>query len=128
MERYLGDRTADEYRLHMNLIKEITDAWHNGDIGTDTKRARIAEENARFYDGGQLGATGAAITSAPRMVDEIAYTVADGSGVPLEAVRAALHARRLASIRASKADSVEHARALTAEGEQGYREILATAR
>jgi hypothetical protein len=128
MERFLGDRTADEYRLHMNVIKEITESWHNGGISTATKRAQIAAENARFYDGGQLGATGSALTSEPRMVDEAAFLLSDSSGVPLEAAQAALHTRRRASIRAANSDSIEEARELMEEGRRGYAEILATAR
>ena len=128
MERYLGDRTGEEYRAHMDLIKSITDDWHNGKIGTREKRARIAAENAAFYNGQQLGAAGGAITSEPRMTDEIAHVIADGSGVPMEAISAALRARRRASIRAANADSVEEARRLSDEGLDAYTEILATAR
>jgi hypothetical protein len=127
MERYLGDRTAGEYRAHMNAIKQILDDWNNGDIGTATKRSRIAAENARFYDGGQLGTSGSALTSEPRVPDDIAYIIADGSGLPLEAVQAALDTRRRGSLRAASAATLDEAREAIADGEYGYGMIIKTA-
>lgn len=128
MERYLGDRTADEYRSHMNLIKDITDSWHRGEISVTQKRARIAEENSRFYDGGQLGSTGSAITSEPRLTDEISYVLSEGSGAPIEQVRYALHLRQKANARANSAESVEEAREHIAEGQRLYAEAMGRAR
>jgi len=93
MERYLGDRTAGEYRAHMTAIKTITDAWHNGEIAVEAKRKAIAAENARFYDG-QLGAAGACLTSEPRIYDDIAFVISDATGQPLPVVRHILARRR----------------------------------
>lgn len=123
-ERFLGDRTADEYRAHMNLIKDITDRWHRGEISVTTKRAQIAEENSRFYDGGQLGTTGSAITSEPRITDEISYVLSEGSGAPIEQVRYALHLRKTANARADNAETDAEARELREEGRRAYAEIM----
>lgn len=128
MERYLGDRTAEEYRTHMDTIKAIVDSWQRGDIGVASKRAQIAAENQRFYNTGQLNGTGLAITSEPRLTDEVAHLIADSNGIPLEAARAALHARRSANMRAANAGSIEEAVAEMTQGKHGYDMIMATAR
>lgn len=128
MERYGEGRTSDEFRAHMNEIRDITERWQRGEISLSAKRAHIAMLNSAFHGPGHKGESGQVITDEPLIPDEIAYALADGMGLPLEAATRALAARRAANRRAAFARTEEESRRAIAEGQESYEAILRAAR
>jgi len=120
--------TDEPYSEHLARIRAIVTAWHKGEIGVVTKRAKIAEENARFYDEGTRGATGSDLTRAPAVRDEVLHVLVERSGVPVEAASAALAAGRDGAWRANHADDLNSAREALREGWNGYEQIMRSAR
>jgi uncharacterized protein YbaP (TraB family) len=124
--------TLDQYHDHMATISAAINRWRNGEISTFTKRQAITEENRRYYGGQRKSpVTGEQLTSMPRS-DDVANTLADAAGLPVEVMSTALRARRRASVMAQQllddGGTNEAARTLVAEGMQAFLDITGTGR
>ena len=126
------DHTLDQYEFHMNAISDIAHRWREGQITTFAKRQEIASENRRYYGGDrQSPATGEKITAQPRSSD-LANTLADARGIQVEAMTAALRARRAASVEAQRitdeGGSRDAALVVLEDGFQAFMDITGAAR
>ena len=129
MSQRAGDtRTTSEHEQHLARIHEIVADWRDGRISVSAKRGMVADENARYYGASTRGETGSDITSSPRVMDEVLFSLADRMLVPTEAAGAALAAMREAGMRAAVAEDLAEAKRILAEGREAYQEILRASR
>lgn len=129
MTQRAGDtRSTSEHEQHLERISRIVSDWRNGIISVASKRGQIADENARYYGTSTRGETGSDITSSPRVMDEVLFSLADRMLVPTEAAGAALAALRDAGRRSAEAGDLEQAKRILAEGRRAYQEILRASR